>query len=151
MPSNPSPLPVEGGARARERVGGRGGELRQYAKSMRSNPTDAESRLWTILRGKRLATHKFKRQVPIDDYIVDFVNFGARLIVEADGSQHLDSRYDTKRDAYLRDQGFRILRFWNSDILKNSNGVATAILAALETPLSNLSPAGGERLKQEES
>ena len=92
--------------------------------------------------------HKFKRQVPIDDYIVDFVNFRARLIVEADGSQHLDSRYDAKRDAYLKDQNFRVLRFWNSDILNNGSRVAEAILAALETPLSNLSPARGERLRK---
>ena len=132
----PSPLAGEGGARARERVGGRGGELRERAKAMRSHQTEAERKLWSILRVKRLAQCKFKRQVPIDHYIVDFVSFRHRLIVEADGSQHLESAHDAERDAYLRGQDFEVVRFWNSDILRNPSGVAEAILAALETPLS---------------
>ncbi len=132
----PSPLAVEGGTRARQRVGGRGGELRDRAKAMRCDPTDAERKLWALLRAKRLAHYKFRRQVPIDRYIVDFVCLERRLIVEADGSQHLESAYDADRDAHLERQGFRLLRFWNSDILTNPQGVAEAILAALETPLS---------------
>jgi very-short-patch-repair endonuclease len=100
-----------------------------------------------MLRAKRLAEWKFKRQEQIGNYIVDFVCFKARLVVEADGSQHADSAGDAQRDAYLTRQGFRVLRFWNNDVLTNSDGVGTAILAALETPLPNPSPARGEGLK----
>jgi very-short-patch-repair endonuclease len=98
-----------------------------------------------MLRAKRLGG-KFKRQEQLGDYIVDFVSFRARLIVEADGSQHAESADDAQRDAYLTSRGFRVVRFWNNDILTNPDGVATAILAALETPLPNPSPARGEGL-----
>lgn len=77
---------------------------------------------------------KFRRQVIIDGYIVDFVNFEYRLIVEADGSQHAESKYDKRRDAYLEKQGFQVLRFWNSDILKDSGAIAETIWHALQTP-----------------
>ena len=142
-----SPLAGEEGAR-REAVGRRGGkrDLRSLARRMRRTHTEAERRLWSMVRANRLADWKFKRQEQIGDYIVDFVCFRARLIVEADGSQHAESTADAARDAYLREQGFRVLRFWNNDILTNSDGVATAILAALETPLPNPSPARGEGL-----
>jgi len=109
--------------------------LRERAKSMRSEATPAEHRLWQILRAKRLAGYKFKRQLVIDHYIADFVCPGHRLIVEADGGQHAESDYDRRRDEYLRAQGFRILRFWNSDIFNNEEGVADAIFAALTAPL----------------
>lgn len=146
--SNSSPLAGEEGARARKRVGRRGGQrdLLSLAKRMRAEQTDAERRLWSILRGKRLAGWKFKRQEQIGNFIVDFVCFRARLIVEADGSQDSENAGDARRDAWLASQGFRILRFWNNDILIESDGVATAILAALETPLPNPSPARGEGL-----
>ncbi len=155
---NPSPLAGEGGTRA-EGVGGRGGvpsksDLLARAKYMRLNPTDAEKRLWTILRAKRLTNYKFKRQVIIDSYIVDFLNFDRRLIIEADGSQHAESEYDRKRDAYLKKQGFIVLRFWNSDILKYSSAVAETIWHALQSPplpsaASRLppSPARGEEFE----
>jgi very-short-patch-repair endonuclease len=113
---------------------------------MRHEPTDAERKLWSILRAKRLVGWKFKRQQQLDRYIVEFVCFGARLIVEADGSQHAENPADEARTSYLERQGFRVLRFWNNEILTNPDGVATAILAALETPLPNPSPAMGEGL-----
>ena len=107
---------------------------------MRSRPTDAERALWQLLRAKRFAGYKFKRQVPIDRYIVDFICFAHRLIVEADGSQHADSTYDAERDAHLIGLKFRVIRFWNNDILTNIEGVSEAIWAALQdetsTPLS---------------
>ncbi|MEW6178280.1 MAG: endonuclease domain-containing protein [Pseudomonadota bacterium] len=106
--------------------------LRTRAKMMRSEPTDAELRLWQVLRGKRLSGYKFKRQVPIDRYIADFVCFSHRLIVEADGSQHADSEHDRKRDAYLQSQGFQLMRFTNYDILTNDEGVGAMILSALD-------------------
>jgi very-short-patch-repair endonuclease len=103
---------------------------------MRGSQTDAEHRLWQLLRAKRLATYKFKRQLPIDDFIVDFVCLRQRLIIEADGGQHSGNSRDQRRDAYLKAQGFRVLRFWNSEILENEEGVPTSILNALEHPLS---------------
>lgn len=144
---DPSPPAGEGGAR-RAAVGGRGdvpsrSVLLARAKAMRLQPTDAERRLWVILRAKRLAGYKFRRQAIIDCYIVDFVNFEHRLVVEADGSQHSESQYDNRRDAYLKRQGFTVLRFWNNDILSNCDAVAQAIWHALQaTPL----PSGAARL-----
>ena len=136
---------------------GRGGTpfrklLMERAKAMRSKPTEAERALWSILRNKRLAGYKFKRQVVLDFYIVDFVNFEHRLIVEADGSQHADNVGDDRRDAYLANENFRILRFWNNDILARPESVAGAIWNALQTPLPSAatrlppSPARGEGL-----
>ena len=109
--------------------------LRDRAKQMRSKPTPAEHRLWQILRAKRLAAHKFKRQLTIDHYIVDFACVQQRLIVEADGGQHCENVRDERRDAYLAAQGFRVLRFWNSEIFENEEGVLTSILDALQAPL----------------
>ena len=121
-------------------------DLLPLAKRMRRESTDAERKLWSILRAKRIGGWKFKRQQQLDRYIVDFVCFKARLIVEADGSQHAENVADETRTSYLEGQGFRVLRYWNYDILTNPDGVATAILAALETPLPNPSPARGEGL-----
>jgi very-short-patch-repair endonuclease len=81
-----------------------------------------------------LAGWKFKRQVPIGRYIVDFVCFAEKLIIEADGSQHVESEGDERRTRWLEIEGFRVLRFWNNDILTNPEGTATAILAALQSP-----------------
>ncbi|WP_082737192.1 endonuclease domain-containing protein [Sphingopyxis granuli] len=107
----------------------------ERARHMRSNPTDAESRLWSILRGGRLAGLRWRRQQIVDDlYIVDFVCFAHRLVVEVDGGQHAGNEYDKRRDAWLQSQAFRVLRFWNSDILTNREGVAEAILHEIESP-----------------
>ena len=94
---------------------------------MRHEPTEAEAKLWWLLRDRRLANFKFRRQLPIGSYIVDFVCLPAKLIVEADGSQHAESPYDTTRDAYLRAQGFRILHIWNHDILARPDAVLDAV------------------------
>ena len=110
---------------------------------MRSSATPAEHRLWQILRGKRFEGYKFKRQLPIDDYIADFVCLRQRLIVEVDGGQHVEREQDSRRDAYLAAQGFCVLRFWNNDIFDNEEGVLTRILKALTAPLPNPSPAEG--------
>ena len=120
-------------------------ELRDRAKAMRSAPTEAEHRLWQILRAKRLAGYKFRRQMPLDHYIVDFVCLAHRLVIEADGGRHSEEA-DARRDAYIRSQDFRILRFWNDEIFNNEDGVITAFLHALSTPLPNPSPARGEGL-----
>ncbi|QIL43852.1 endonuclease domain-containing protein [Acidovorax sp. HDW3] len=104
---------------------------RDFAKTLRQTMTDAEQRLWKHLRAHRLDGQKFRRQHPIGPYVVDFVHFGARLIVEADGGQHGESLHDQARDAWLRSQGFAVLRFWNNDILLHTDGVLESIWAAL--------------------
>ncbi len=118
---------------------------------MRANPTEAERQIWSILRAKRFADFKFKRQVVIAPYIVDFVCLERRLIVEADGSQHAENDDDRRRDAFLRGEGFTVLRFWNNDILASASGVFDAICAALCPPhpptaarRAPPSPRGGE-------
>ena len=108
---------------------------------MRRNPTEAERALWRVLRAKRLEGWKFRRQVRIDRYIVDFICFENRLVVEADGSQHSENAYDQARDAYLYAQGFRVLRFWNNDVLANPEGVLTAILVELAAEQRSADPA----------
>src|SRR5438477_12320263 len=94
-------------------------ELRDRARDMRANPTPAERRLWSMLRHRRMPPAKFRRQHVIVPYIVDFACLERLLIIEADGSQHADSVSDTRRDSYLSRLGFRILRFWNNDVLEN--------------------------------
>jgi len=147
----PSPSPLAGEGKlsrcdSRER-GRRIAKLRTLAKEMRSEQTDAEHRLWQLLRAHRFAGYKFRRQVPIEFYIADFVCFSQRLIVEMDGGQHAGSSTDPKRDAFLRSQGFRVVRIWNNDLFTNEEGVAETILSALRSPpLPNPSPARGEGL-----
>jgi len=102
-----------------------------FAKRMRHAPTEAETKLWTLLRNRRFAQYKFRRQLPVGDYVVDFVCLSHKLIVEADGSQHAENLRDTIRDAYLAGQGFRLLRFWNNDILARPVSVSDAIWVAL--------------------
>ena len=99
---------------------------------MRANPTDAERKIWYLLRHRRLDELRWRRQEIIDDlYIVDFICFEHRLIIEADGSQHSDNKQDQARDACLKSEGFEVLRFWNNDILTNIEGVAETILHAI--------------------
>ncbi len=105
--------------------------LKKRARQMRANPTDAERKIWYLLRDKRLSELRWRRQQVIDDrYIVDFICFEYRVIVEADGSQHAESQADVERDAWLARQGFTVLRFWNNDVLTNIEGVAETIIAA---------------------
>ena len=137
---------------SRER-GRRIAKLRYHAKQMRSEPTEAEHRLWQLLRAKRFSGYKFRRQVPIDFYIADFLCPAARLIIELDGSQHAESAADERRDSYLRSQGFRVLRIWNRDLFTNEEGVAELIYSALHSPplpgaARHPSPARGEGPKE---
>jgi very-short-patch-repair endonuclease len=101
---------------------------------MRLNPTEAEKRLWSLLRNGRIAHHRFRRQHILFPYIVDFACLPAKLIIEADGSQHADNKVDVRRDAALAQWGFRVLRFWNDEVLTFSDEVASAIYSALEDP-----------------
>ena len=137
-----------------ERVAAEGGRVRgmrqrvpkqkrAFARTLRANATDAEIALWRLLRSRRLASLKFRRQVPIGPWIVDFVSFEKRLIVEADGSQHAESDNDKRRDHDLSERGFRILRFWNNDILLRSQSVLEMIFeSAAPSPSPVCAPDG---------
>jgi very-short-patch-repair endonuclease len=98
--------------------------------------TEAEAKIWQRLRAHRFMGLSFRRQLPVGPYLVDFVCLEARLIIEIDGGQHESDQvmYDAKRDAWLRSQGFGILRFWNNDVLKNLRGVLERIAEALQEP-----------------
>jgi very-short-patch-repair endonuclease len=98
---------------------------------MRTVPTDAERRLWALVRDHRLAGFKFRRQVPIGSYIADVLCAERKLIVELDGSQHAESNRDMERDRWLAGQGFRIVRVWNNDMLARPSAVLETIYAAL--------------------
>jgi very-short-patch-repair endonuclease len=102
------------------------------ARALRVVMTDAERRLWSLLRDRRLDGYKFRRQRPIGPFIVDFACITHRLIVEADGGQHCDSEDDARRSAWLESHGWRVIRFWNNEILTNSEGVLIAIMRALD-------------------
>ena len=93
--------------------------------------TDAERALWRLLRQRQINGLRFRRQVPIDHYIVDFACLEARLVIEVDGGQHFESETDKRRDAYLHAQGFRVLRLWNNDVLSNPDGVHRVITETL--------------------
>ena len=103
--------------------------LRAFAREMRSAPTEAEERLWGALRNRRLDKLKFRRQVPVGAYIADFVCMEAKLIVEVDGTQHAESRRDAARDADLEARGFRVLRFWNNEVMRDLDSVCVTIIA----------------------
>ncbi len=105
--------------------------IRDFAKGMRHEPTDAERRMWTLLRDRRLAQFKFRRQVPLQNFILDFVCFDQRLVIEIDGSQHASSERDVARDAALAAEGFQVARFWNNDVLQQPVAVLEDILAKL--------------------
>ena len=111
----------------------------ERARSLRRQSTDAERVLWKNLRRRDLAGWKFRRQAPIGPYIVDFVTFDGKLIVEADGGQHVESKQrDEERTTWLSKEGFRVLRFWNNDVLTNTGAVLEAIRVELkgeESPL----------------
>jgi very-short-patch-repair endonuclease len=103
-------------------------QKRAFAKALRAKATDAEIALWRLLRSRRLANMKFRRQVPIGPWILDFVSFEQRLVVEADGSQHAENEDDKRRDYDLSERGFRVLRFWNNDVLMRSQSVVEMIV-----------------------
>jgi len=133
---------------------GLGKELVNSARNLRKSSTDAERYLWRYLRRDQLEGFKFRRQQPIGRYIVDFVNFKRRIVIEVDGGQHAIERgRDRKRDKWLREEGFEVLRFWDNDVLKNIEGVLEIIRAKLllsphpnpNTPSSTPPPLRGRK------
>ncbi|MEW5687066.1 MAG: DUF559 domain-containing protein [Pseudomonadota bacterium] len=108
------------------------------ARSLRRAETHAERHLWSVLRASRLGGWKWRRQVPFGPFFLDFFCVEAGLVVEVDGGQHADQvTYDARRTAYLMRHGIKVIRFWNSEVLTNRDGVCLTILDACggETPL----------------
>jgi very-short-patch-repair endonuclease len=109
-----------------------GGMDRIKARELRKNLTEAELTLWRHLRLRQFGGYKFRRQQPIGKYIVDFVCLEKRLIIEVDGGQHSEQvSYDLERSAWLEEQGFRVLRFWDNQVLKETEAVKEVIIGPL--------------------
>src|SRR5215813_5167001 len=102
------------------------------ARQLRQSSTDAERRMWSALRLRRLARYKFRRQHPIGEFIVDFACTEHALVIELDGGQHSQSQADMSRTVWLEREGWTVIRFWNNDVLSNTSGVIETILRALE-------------------
>ena len=111
---------------------------RVMARALRNHPTDTERALWRHLRQRQFKGFKFRRQHPIGSYIVDFVCLENKLIIEVDGGQHAASAQDLGRTSWLEDRGFRVLRFWNNQVLSEIEAVTKAIW---EPPHLNLATA----------
>ncbi|MHB1350141.1 MAG: endonuclease domain-containing protein [Desulfobulbaceae bacterium] len=102
--------------------------LQNRARELRTNVTDAERHLWRHLRNRQVEGARFRRQQPIEGYIVDFVSFDRRIIIELDGGQHAEAKTrDQQRDTCLSENGFTVLRFWNNDVFSNLEGVLAVI------------------------
>jgi len=112
-------------------VRGRNEKTIRLARKLRTNQTDAETVLWDRIRNRQIDGHKFARQVPIGRYICDFVCREKQIVIEVDGGQHNESSEDAVRDLYLTAEGYRVLRFWNNDVLGNIEGVLTTIQTEL--------------------
>ena len=122
-------------------------EFQYHVKQLRTNHTDAEKHLWRYLRANRFVGFKFKRQQPIDQYIVDFICLRGRLVIEVDGGHHQDQRLaDETRTKHLNELGFRVLRFWNNEVLQQTQYVLDVIHDALR-PSPQPSPEKGEGTK----
>ena len=140
-PKTQSPRPS--GERARVR-----GQLKKSRpQQLRTNATEAEQKIWYFLRNRQFEKFKFRRQHPIGVYIVDFVCLEQKLIVEIDGGQHAERvQYDERRTNALSAKGFRLLRFWNNEVMQNTNAVLETIFAELNAcPSPQPSPRNGER------
>lgn len=110
-------------------------ELLPYARHLRRNMTLAEQHLWQYLRNRQLNGIKFRRQHIIGTYIADFVSLQHGVIIELDGGQHAQNQcYDQQRTAFLNEQGFQVLRFWNHEVLQNTQAVLEQILVACGLP-----------------
>ena len=118
------------------------------SRDLRNNATDAERKLWQHIRNRQLRGVRFNRQVPIGPYICDFVARTAKLIVELDGGQHAAAAdYDANRTTFLERQGYRVIRFWNNDVLENAEGVLRVIEEALNhspSPSPSRNAGGGK-------
>ena len=113
----------------------RSNPLIPIARKLRRESTEAEKALWRALRDRNLQGFKFRRQQPVGRFIVDFVCFERQLVIEVDGGQHAtQTDKDKARDVWLQGQGFRVLRFWNNEVLENLEGVVEVIFEHCEKP-----------------
>ena len=103
------------------------------SRHLRVNQTDAEKKLWYALRNRQICGLKFVRQEPVGRYTCDFICRERLIVIEVDGGQHADSKQDAVRDQYLRERAYRVLRFWNNEILSNLNGVLESIVSQINT------------------
>lgn len=118
--------------------------MRKRARDLRTSSTEAEQRLWYYLRAERFQKLKFKRQEPIGHYIVDFLCEEYKLIVELDGSQHLDNlNYDAQRTIWFESRGYRVMRFWNDDVLLRTQQVLDQIYLATTPAVPSPTGEGG--------
>ncbi len=116
-------------------------DIRQKAKHLRRNSTDAEINLWSRIRNRQLQGWKFRRQSPVGKYIVDFACAELRLVVEIDGGQHAEQvLYDLGRTRFLQSKGYKVVRFWNNEVLGNIEGVLEALTLTLSQRERELSP-----------
>jgi very-short-patch-repair endonuclease len=104
----------------------------ERARRLRRQSTQVEAKLWNRLRSRTINRHKFIRQAPIGPFVVDFVCRERRLVIEVDGGQHATDKRDAARDYWLNEHRYRVLRFWNNDVIGNIEGVLETIVAALE-------------------
>jgi len=118
-------------------------KMTKIAKRLRKNMTDAEKLLWSKIRNRQLGV-KFRRQQPVGRYIVDFICFEEQIIIEVDGGQHSQNKEDEIRDKWFMAKGFKVLRFWNNDVLRNVRGVVEDIREELLSPSLNPSRQGRE-------
>ncbi|WP_346015344.1 DUF559 domain-containing protein [Sphingomonas sp. GM_Shp_1] len=131
-PPRAHPLPQAGGDRGEGPRPFRENRPTRQARELRLNPTDAERRLWRALSRRQVAGVRFNRQVTVGPFIADFAARSEKLIVEVDGGQHdAQAAYDEARTRYLEAQGWRVIRFWNNDVLRNLEGVVATIERAL--------------------
>lgn len=122
--------------------------LTPLARNLRTNQTEAEKIVWSRLRNRQFMNLKFKRQVPIEGYVVDFLCQERGIIVELDGGQHEGSKIDQMRTEILESCGFLVKRYWNNDVMKNIDGVLVDLQGALNTLTPTLSQ--GERVYKDE-
>ena len=136
-----SPIEGEGRVRGPEVRAQVHEHLRRYARRLRRNQTDAERKLWSRLRDRRLCGARFRRQHPIGPFISDFCCTEAKLVIELDGGQHvLQKRSDAERTEFLEGQGYRVIRFWDNDALSNMEGLLHRIIEALGVKAPSPSP-----------
>ncbi len=129
----------------------RNGQKRDRARELRRDMTPAERRLWNILKLRQVEGFRFRRQHPIGPFIADFACLEARLVIEVDGGQHDESSTDPARDAFIRREGFKVLRFWNNEVMANLEGVCSVIAHALaeRCPHPSLPPQAEEGAEPE--
>jgi adenine-specific DNA-methyltransferase len=121
----------------------RDADQRNFARQLRNQPTEAEKTLWQFLRAEQLNGHKFRRQAALGPYVVDFICFSQKLVIELDGPQHCEKdaeQYDAQRTAWLASRGYRVIRFRNHQLDENIHAVVDEISRALTTAKPNTPP-----------